>query len=77
MHNLMKGYIMVIQKTLLIDNDKIKKIKTAINKRKYAHADEISLLWQHALKSSSVFSWGKVMLISIISGLVITIANYL
>ncbi len=41
MHNLMKGYIMVIQKH--IDNDKIKKkkIKTAINKRKYAHADEV------------------------------------
>ncbi|MBQ0534072.1 3-oxoacyl-ACP synthase [Providencia huaxiensis] len=73
----MEGHSMVIQKTLPVDNDTIKKIKIAINKRKYAHADEISLLWQHALKSSSVFSWGKVMLISIISGLVVTIATYL
>lgn len=68
---------MVIQKTLPIDNDTIKKVKAAINKRKYAHANEISLLWQHVLKSSSVCSWGKVMLISIISGLVVTIATSL
>lgn len=68
---------MVIQKTLPIDNDTIKKVKPAINKRKYAHANEISLLWQHALKSSSVCSWGKVMLISIIGGLVVTIATSL
>lgn len=68
---------MVIQKTLPVDNDTIKKVRMAINKRKYAHANEINLLWQHALKSSSVFSWGKVMLISIISSLVVTIVTYL
>ena len=68
---------MVIQKTLPVDNDTIKKVRMAINKRKYAHVNEINLLWQHALKSSSVFSWGKVMLISIISSLVVTIVTYL
>ena len=66
---------MIMKNTVSQDNDMIKNVKLAIKTRKYAHADEISLLWQHALNSKSIISWTKVMLISIIgSAIIATIA---
>lgn len=62
---------MNMQQKRSTENDTINQIKTAINNRKYAHADEISLLWQHALKSWPAISWEKVMLISTLGCLLI------
>lgn len=68
---------MNIKNTFSKKRDTIKKVKLAISTRKYAHADEISLLWQDALKSSAAISWGKVMLISIIASAIIVMITAL
>lgn len=44
------------------DTEMIRKIKSAINERKYAHSAEISLLWQNAMGFPSIRSWPKLML---------------
>lgn len=53
---------MVIQKSSHSDAEMIKKVKNAINARKYAHTNEINLLWQDAMPPSSIISWRKVIL---------------
>ncbi|EPL9569744.1 3-oxoacyl-ACP synthase [Providencia rettgeri] len=68
---------MIMKNSASADNNMIKNVKLAIKTRKYAHADEISLLWQHALNSKSVISWKKMMLMSIIISTIIAIMSSL
>lgn len=68
---------MIMKNTVSTDKDMIKKVKLAIKTRKYAHPDEISLLWQHALNFKSLISWNKIMLISTLVSAVIIIIRVL
>ncbi|GAB1439291.1 hypothetical protein MASR2M36_20610 [Providencia sp.] len=71
-NTLMKGKIfMTMQKQNNSDIGRINKIKAAIATRKYAHADEISLLWRYAMKSSQALSWQNIMCIALISSAII------
>lgn len=58
------------------DIDIIRKVKQSIKARKYAHADEISLLWQYAMKSTETISWSKIMLMSLAICIIITLFAY-
>ncbi|MDD9340179.1 MAG: 3-oxoacyl-ACP synthase [Providencia heimbachae] len=58
------------------DIDIIRKVKQSIEARKYAHADEISLLWQYAMKSTETISWSKIMLMSLAICIIITLFAY-
>ncbi|MGG4662175.1 3-oxoacyl-ACP synthase [Providencia vermicola] len=66
-----------MKNTVSADNDMVKKVKLAIKTRKYAHADEINLLWQHALNTKSVISWKKIMSVSIIVSAIVLIISTL
>ncbi|MEQ4673444.1 3-oxoacyl-ACP synthase [Providencia vermicola] len=68
---------MIMKNTVSADNDMVKKVKLAIKTRKYAHADEINLLWQHALNTKTVISWKKIMSVSIIVSTIILIISTL
>ncbi|USR66441.1 3-oxoacyl-ACP synthase [Providencia vermicola] len=68
---------MIMKNTVSADNDMVKKVKLAIKTRKYAHADEINLLWQHALNTKSVISWKKIMSVSIIVSAIVLIISTL
>lgn len=68
---------MIMKNTVSTDNDMVKKVKLAIKTRKYAHADKINLLWQHALNTKAVISWKKIMLVSIIVSTIILIISAL
>lgn len=71
-NTLMKGKMhMVIKKQNNFDIDRINKIKVAVATRKYAHANEINILWQYAVKSSRVYSWESIMLIAFVSNVLI------
>ncbi|MEQ5730105.1 3-oxoacyl-ACP synthase [Providencia alcalifaciens] len=68
---------MMMQKNADTTTDIVNNVKNAINTRKYTHADEISLLWQHAMKSPYMISWGHVMLIALIVAAIITVISTL
>lgn len=59
------------------DTDMIKNIKTAIKVRKYAHIDEINLLWKYAMGSQKVVDWRNIMAISGIVCAIIILIKYL
>lgn len=55
----------------------VRKIKSTIRTRKYAHVDEINLLWRHAMRSQKVMDWRNIMAISGIMCAIIALIKYL
>ncbi|MGO2305276.1 MAG: 3-oxoacyl-ACP synthase [Providencia sp.] len=55
----------------------VRQIKSTIRTRKYAHVDEINILWRHAMRSQKVIEWHNIMVISSIVCAIMVLIKYL